>query len=162
MRNSEIGRVCLYDIVQIEDMRFISAHGSKTENSVRFVPLHNFVYTELAACAEEQKRAPDGAAFRFEIAKTSAIYGKANAGLGQRLGVSAKELATQNITFYSRRHFWKTLMNAHEPGDVKEYFMGNKVSGDTASRYSRRGRQGRERVVSKASEAVGILDTALF
>jgi integrase len=149
-------------MVTINKMRFINVRESKTENGVRFIPLHDFVYAKLAAYAKKEKRAPDEPIFRFDEAKRSRLYTRANLELGKKLKVDKDTLKAQNTTFYSGRHFWKTLMNARELGDVEEYFIGHKVSGDVAKRYNHRDRQGQQRIIGKAREVFRILDKALF
>jgi hypothetical protein len=71
-------------------------------------------------------------------------------------------LDAQNITFYSGRHYWKTLVNAYGLGGIEEYFMGHKVSKDAAERYNHRGKQGRGRLLAKTHEAFEILDKTLL
>jgi integrase len=71
-------------------------------------------------------------------------------------------LKKENITFYSGRHFWKTLMNANGLGEVEEYFMGHKVSNDVAKRYNHRDRQGQEKITEKARRVFKILEAKLF
>jgi site-specific recombinase XerD len=162
LRNSEIERIQLQDIITIKNLRFINVRQSKTENGIRLIPLHNFVYDKLTAYAKKKKRAPDEPVFQFKGVKRSLLYRKANIELGKKLKVSEETLKAQNITFYSGRHFWKTLMNAYELGDVEEYFMGHKVSNDVAKRYNHRDKQGQQHIVSKAREVFKILDKALF
>jgi site-specific recombinase XerD len=162
LRNSEIERIRLQDIVTINRLYFINVHESKTENGVRFIPLHSLVHDKLTAYAKKKKRSQDEPIFQFNKMKRSWLYGQANLELGKKLKVDKKTLKAQNITFYSGRHFWKTLMNAYELGDVEEYFMGHKVTGDVAKRYNHRDKQGQQRIINKAREVFKILDKALF
>ena len=162
LRNSEIERIRLQDIIMIKKIRFINIYESKSENGVRLIPLHDFVYDKLTAYAKKKKRAPDEQIFQFGISYGNKLYIKANAELGRKLGYDKDALAAQNITFYSGRHFWKTLLNAHELGDVEEYFMGHKLSNDVAKRYNHRDKQGQQRIVAKAREVIKMLDKALF
>jgi integrase len=90
----------------------------------------------------------------------STLYRKAALDMAGMLKADAGE--RKGVTFYSGRHYWKTLMNAGGLGDVEEYFMGHKVSGDVSKRYNHLDRQGRERIVEKAREVFGILDKRLF
>jgi hypothetical protein len=53
-------------------------------------------------------------------------------------------------------------MNAHDLGDIEEYFMGHKVSRDVSERYNHRDKQGRKRLLTKAREMFKILDKTLF
>jgi len=54
------------------------------------------------------------------------------------------------------------LMNSEELGDIEEYFMGHKVSGDVAKRYNHRDKQGREKLLEKAKKVFDILDKWVF
>jgi integrase len=155
MRNGEIGRLRMTDIVHIKECHFIDIKESKTENGLRLVPLHDFVYEKLKGYAK-------GAAGPvFE--RCPSRFTEANAELGRRLGKSEAELKAENITFYSGRHFWKTLMNAEGLGeDIEEVFMGHKVTGDVAKRYNHRDRQGQTLLVQKAKKVFAILDRRVF
>jgi integrase len=82
--------------------------------------------------------------------------------MGKLLEQTPEQLAEQNITFYSGRHYWKTLMSSAELGDVEEYFMGHKVSTDVAAIYNHRDKQGQKRILAKAKEALAVLDRQLF
>jgi len=86
----------------------------------------------------------------------------ANLSLAGLMGHSPEMLERENIRFYSGRPYWKTLMNSEGLGDVEEYFMGHKVSGDIAKRYNRKDKIGREKLVEKAREVLAVLDRRLF
>ena len=91
---------------------------------------------------------------------------KAYKMLGKMLKVNADFLTEKNITYYSGRHFWKTVMNVGQLGEgAEEVFMGHKVSADVARLYNHRdmqGKQGRQIIVKKAKHVFKILDTYLF
>jgi integrase len=159
LRNNEITNIRLQDIVVIRTCRFIDVKQSKTENGIRFVPLHDFVYERLTAWAKKKGIKED--ALLFAKAKPYA-FTKAYRLLGKMLGFTRAELKTQNIVFYSGRHYWKTLMNANNLGDIEEFFMGHKVSKDVAERYNHRDKQGQTRLLAKAREMFRILDRTLF
>jgi len=53
MRNCEIQRIQMEDIQTIEDCRFINIRESKTDNGIRLVPLHDFVYKKIKARADK-------------------------------------------------------------------------------------------------------------
>lgn len=157
MRNSEIGRFRMADIREIKGCHFIDIKESKTENGVRLVPLHGFAYEKLKAWARGRE------AGEPVFGKRPGQFTEANAELGRRLGKSAADLKAENITFYSGRHYWKTLMNAEGLGeDVEEVFMGHKVSGDVAKRYNHRDKQGQALLVQKAKKVFAILDRRVF
>jgi integrase len=167
MRNSEIERIKVSDIITIDNCRFINITDSKTRNGVRIVPLHDFVYKKLAGFIAKTGKKTDDLLFIFSIngkAKhnQSTLYKKANADMGVVMGLNDAELAEQHITFYSGRHYWKTLINSEDLGDIEEYFMGHKVSNNVAKRYNHRDKQGQEKILEKAREVLKILDKRLF
>jgi integrase len=167
MRNSEIERIRVKDIIKIDDCRFINITDSKTQNGVRIVPLHDFVYKKLHSFTIKTGKKPDDLLFIFTVTgkakhNQSTLYNKANTDMGVIMKIDKNILKEQHITFYSGRHFWKTLMNSEDLGDVEEYFMGHKVSNNTAKRYNHRDKQGQEKILEKAREAFKILDKRLF
>ena len=174
MRNSEMDRAQVKDIIQIKNRRFISISKSKTRYGARMVPLHDFVYAKLARHIKKTGKGPEDPLFCQENGKPlpRRRYTDANTALGmlarqdKTKPLTAEQikekLEAENITFYSGRHFWKTLMNAHELGEVEEYFMGHKVSSDVAKRYNHRDKQGQEKIAAKAGEVFKILDRNLF
>jgi integrase len=157
LRNEEIKRIRPGDIISLGSCRFIDIKESKTENGIRLVPLHPRVYQALMDCAEGvNPEAPF-----FGDCPQEAFSG-ANEDLARRLGMS-REAREQNITFYSGRHFWKTLMNSEGLGeDVEEIFMGHKVSGDVAKLYNHRDKLGKKLMEKKAKQVFSILDRRLF
>jgi integrase len=157
MRNGEIAKFCMGDIITREGCRFIDVRQSKTVNGVRLVPLHERVYRKLKNYAKG--KGPQERIFRN---CSSVIFSAANAELARIL--KAEEAAVrENITFYSGRHFWKTLMNAEGLGEeVEEVFMGHKVSNDVAKLYNHRDKQGKKMMAKKAKQVFSILDKRLF
>jgi integrase len=162
MRNSEIEKIRVKDIIAADGVYFIDAVKSKTGNGRRTVPLHPFVYKELAAYAKNLH--PESYIFSAKgNHNQSTEYRAANEALGERIGMSAEQMKEQKITYYSGRHFWKTVMNAGGLGeDVEEYFMGHKVSGDVRKRYNHKDKQGKEKLLEKAREIFAVLDKELF
>jgi integrase len=158
MRNGEIRSIRKKDIVEHYGARFVDLKESKTSNGVRLVPLHPFVYEKLIQYAGNKK---DNEAILKDI--TPYWFTKAYKALANKLGVSGEQLKRENITYYSGRHFWKTLMNSEGLGnDIEEVFMGHKVSGDVSKLYNHRDAAGMERVAKKALEVFKILDSKLF
>jgi len=158
MRNSEIMRVRKKDIITIGDCRFIDLKESKTENGVRLVPLHDKTYRKIICYAKDM----DDEKQIFGQTKDS-VFSKASQDLGKMMGVDDEYLKENNITFYSGRHFWKTMMSAGGLGeDAEEVFMGHKVSQNVAKLYNHRDKQGKEILVKKAKEVFKILDIYLF
>jgi integrase len=127
---------------------------------VRLVPLHEAVYGKLTAWAARNKKNSHSLLFDY---RSAAPFCRANEELARRLKAGAEELAREHITFYSGRHFWKTLMNAEGLGeDVEEIFMGHKVSSNVAKLYNHRDKQGKHLMVKKAKQVFSILDRRLF
>jgi integrase len=156
MRNGEIRRLRMEDILQVGGCRFASVRESKTASGVRLIPLHDFVYRKLCT-----RHAPQGAPL-FDFRRMEP-FNTANAELARQLGVGPEELERENITFYSGRHYWKTLMNSEGLGeDIEEIFMGHKVSGSVARLYNHRDKQGKKRMIKKARQVFSILDRCVF
>lgn len=165
MRNCEIKRTRTEDIIKIKTCYFIDIKDSKTKNSIRKVPLHNFVYNKLKAYIKKHNKEKDEYLFCQRRGKLTPIYWFTDAyiELGKHLNYTPEQLKKENIAFYSGRHFWKTLMNANGLGeDIEEVFMGHKVSADVKKRYNHRDKQGQAVIIKKANEVFKILDEALF
>jgi integrase len=157
MRNGEIADIRMSGIAESEGVRFIRIEKSKTASGNRSVPLHGFVYGKLAEYA--RGKSPDEPVFTV----CSRHFTKAYRDLGERLGAGAAELEAERITFYSGRHFWKTLMNSAGLGeDIEEVFMGHKVSGSVAKLYNHKDKQGRALLAKKAKQVFAILDRRVF
>ncbi|MDR2717005.1 MAG: site-specific integrase [Treponema sp.] len=158
MRNSEIRRLRMDDIEKISGCRFINIKMSKTQSGVRLIPLHETVYRKLEVWAARNKNN----SLLFDH-PTAASFCRANEELARQLKAGGEELEREHITFYSGRHFWKTLMNAEGLGDdIEEFFMGHKVSGNVAKLYNHRDKQGKQLMVKKAKQVFSILDRRLF
>jgi len=158
MRNSEAMKIAEEDIVKVGSCSFIDIKESKTPSGIRLVPLHDSVRKKiLNYCAKKEAKGPIFGRLNPEI------FAKANRQLAARLKVSEEALKKENITFYSGRHFWKTMMNAGGLGDdIEEFFMGHAVSGNVAKLYNHRDKQGKERVAKKARQVFKILDQYIF
>jgi integrase len=173
MRNSEIDRIQVKDIIKIDKFRFIYIPKSKSKNGIRVVPLHDFVYGKIKHYIDKYDKKPENLLFSQENGKRipRSYYTEANLMLGMYtrrgqgkldIDIIKEKLEKEQITFYSGRHFWKTLMSANNQGDVEEYFMGHKVTQDVSERYNHRDKQGQERIVTQAKLVFKILDKALF
>jgi integrase len=165
LRNSEICNLKVSDIIKIDDCYFLNISKSKTRNGVRIVPLHSFLHKKLIEYIEEKGLSGDGFIFKKQNAKNidSKVYKKSNLLLAEKIGVDKAYLSENNISFYSGRHFWKTLMSSEELGaEIEELFMGHKVSGDVAKRYNHRDKIGKEKLLKKTRKAFAILDDKLF
>jgi site-specific recombinase XerD len=157
MRNSEIEKMQVKDLIKISGYNFINIPASKTENGVRIVPLHEFVYKCLVNYITQTGKGEHDYIFSKEGRQIqSVVYRKANEDMIKILKLDTKE--AEGISFYSGRHFWKTLMSAEDLGSIEEYFMGHKVSRDVAKLYNHLDKQGRKKIVGKAKEVFKILD----
>lgn len=159
MRNSEIEKIQVKDLIKINGVTFIDIPESKTENGIRIVPLHPFVHKKLLAFIEG-KEADDYIFTKKGNHIQSPVYKKAAEDMTAVLEAEKKD--TENISFYSGRHFWKTLMSSQDLGNVEEYFMGHKVSKDVAKLYNHLDKQGQKKIIEKAKEVIKILDRRLF
>jgi len=159
MRNGEIGRIRPMDITAIEGVPFINIPESKTENGVRFVPLHPFVYEKIMKRIADCHVGPE--AFIFPKVNVH-VFASASREMGDLMGKRPEELKAQNITFYSGRSAWKTMINVEGLGDGEEYFMGHKVSSNVAKLYNHKDKVGRDNLLLKAREVFRILDKYLF
>jgi len=158
MRNGEINRLRLGDLVEIGGETFIDIPKSKTPSGERKVPLHPFARERLVGYA-------GGRDLVFpQVGKTfEKLCSAANAALGERLGYTREMLKAENIRFYSGRHFWKTMMSSENLGESAEkLLMGHKVSGDIANTYNHLDKVGAEKLAKVAREAFAVLDRCLF
>jgi len=160
MRNIEIQRMKFEDIDNIDGCYFIHIKKSKTPSGIRMVPLHNLVYRKLKAWAAKNKKTPQTLLFD---SRNAYVFSNAASCLREQLGVSEEEAEAENITFYSGRHFWKTLMSAEGLGeDIEEIFMGHKVSHNVTKLYNHRDKQGKDMMLKKAQQVFSILDRCIF
>ena len=158
MRNSEIMRIRMEDMQTIECSRFITVKNNKTSNGVRFVPLHEVLYRKLAALAAKAGKKNE----LFDFLNLS-HFRRANKDLAKILKASSSEIELENISFYSGRHFWKTLMSAEGLGEeVEEIMMGHKVVANVAKLYNHRDKRGKERLAKKARQVYEIIDRCIF
>jgi integrase len=162
MRNSEIEKIKINDIIELGGIHFIDIKDSKTKNGIRLVPLHEFTYQKLQQYVKQSgKNEKDYIFSDHGGPNQSTLYNQANTLLGKKLKLSKDEL--KGITFYSGRHFWKTLMNSEGLGEgIEEYFMGHKVSSDVSKNYNHKDKQGREKLLERAKEVFNILDKKVF
>jgi integrase len=163
-RNSEIEKIMVNDIIELDGIHFVDIKESKTKNGIRLVPLHDFVYRKIQRYVKKTNKQGENYIFSDHGGPNqSADYKKANSLLAKKLKVSDDELEKQKITFYSGRHFWKTLMSSEGLGDdIEEFFMGHKVSGDVSKNYNHKDKQGKERLLEKAREVFSVLDRKIF
>jgi integrase len=167
MREIEMMNLRGSDIISIEGYRFIDVKKSKTANGVRVIPLHDFVYAKLTAYMKARNIKDDGLIFekvrRDKFAKANMALAVMLAGGKPDMEKIKGDLQTQNISFKSGRHFWKTMLNAKELGDdIEEVFMGHRVTKDVAKIYNHRDKQGTKKVIQKTKVFMTILDDVIF
>jgi integrase len=163
MRNSEIERMQVKDIFLIDTFHFIDILDSKTKNGIRIVPLHEYVYGKISLFINQKQFTENSYIFKKTNKKLSSYtYDKANLELAKFTGYTREKLKEENISFYSGRHFWKTLMNSENLGDIEEYYMGHKISADVAKRYNHRDKQGKKKLLEKTKKVFQILDKYIF
>jgi len=164
IRNSEIERMRVNSIISIDNINFINITESKTKNGIRIVPLHDFVLQKLSAYIRKTKKKHNDLIFKKEntVKILSKTYENANAELAKFTKYTKEMLEKENITFYSGRHFWKTLMDSEMLGDIEEYFMGHKVSRNVSKRYNHKDKQGKKKLLERARKVFSILDKHIF
>jgi len=163
MRNSEIEKIQVKDIILMDKYHFINIPKSKSKNGIRIVPLHDFAYRKLSRFIRKNNLNENNYIFTKNGNKLgSRVYFRAYTELAKFTGYTAEKLKEENITFYSGRHFWKTLMNSEELGDIEEYLMGHKISSDVAKRYNHKDKQGKKKLYEKIDKLFKILDKQIF
>jgi integrase len=138
LRNSEIRLLRTGDFETINGMRFINltnsrndGSGMKTENSVRKVVLHDFVYDRMRDYISRHNRNN----YLFLNDKNNVFSASEVSNMiivmAGKIGVGRIYLAKHNITFHSWRHLFSTVL--YESGVISsdwiEYFMGHKQKG---------------------------------
>jgi integrase len=163
LRNSEIQNLTVNDIIARGDIHFLSITRSKTNAGVRVIPLHPKIRQTLEEWIDEKRLSGESHLFvkhaRQRIFKTAR---KANITMGSLLGKTPAELKADNITFYSGRHFYKTMLNLYDLGDIEELFMGHKVNKDVSERYNHKDKRGERELLKEAEKAIEIIDRSLF
>ena len=94
MRNSEIERIRVNDIIKMDDIYFIDIPDSKTRNGIRRVPLHNFAYKKISLFIRKNKLSGIDLIFKNPKRKKlgSDIYDEANIELGKYTGYDKEKL----------------------------------------------------------------------
>ena len=163
LRNSELQNLKVKDTFQRDDIHFLNISRSKTDAGVRIVPLHSKVLETIEEWVKNKNLLPEDYLFVknygkriFKAAK------KANILMGSFLGKTPEDLEAENISFYSGRHFYKTMLNSYNLGDIEELFMGHKVNRNISERYNHKNKRGQKELLKKAKEAIAIIDTTLF
>jgi len=163
LRNSEIQNLKPCDIITKEDTHFLTITKSKTDSGIRVIPIHPKLREALDEWVREKHLAHDR--YLFVPGGNSCIYKtarKAHIRMASILGKESAELEEDNITFYSGRHFYKTMLNYHNLGDIEELFMGHKVNRKVSERYNHKNKRGEKALLKEARKAIEIVDKTLF
>ena len=166
MRDCEIERIQIKDLIKISNVNFIDIPDSKTEYGERQVPLHNFVYKKLTAYAwKNNKKKPEDYIFKNPKVKTlgSRVFKKAYMEMAKHMDYTEEQVKKENIKFYSGRHFWKTLTRDESLGvDIEEIWMGHSVKNDVSKRYLHIDKQSLKNKLEKTRKLFNILDRKVF
>jgi integrase len=163
LRNNEIKNLKVKNILKKGPLYFLNIENSKTINGIRMVPLHHKVTETLNEWIEERHLLDDD--YLFVKSANQRLYRaakKANRLLGSLLNKKSEELENENITFYSGRHFYKTMLNSHNLGDIEELFMGHSVGNGVKERYNHKNKRGENELLKEAGRAIEIIDKLLF
>jgi integrase len=163
LRNSEIQNLKAEDIILKDDVHFLSVTRSKTVSGIRLIPVHAKVREAIGGWVKENNLLAENYLFTsaagrriFKAAKKAHLY------MGSLLGKTKEDLDRENITFYSGRHFYKTMLNLYNLGDIEELFMGHKVNRKVSERYNHKNKRGEKELLGEARKALEIIDLSLF
>ena len=163
LRNSEIQNLKAKDLFSREDVPFLNITKSKTSSGIRAVPLHPRIRQILEEWINEQKLCGEDYFFVDTSGQhISRIFNRANIFMGSLLGKTPLELKEDNISFYSGRHFYKTMLNSYNLGDIEELFMGHRVNKKVSERYNHKDKRGEKELLREAKKAIEIIDESLF
>ena len=164
LRNSEICNLRVRDIQNNPNsIDFLNIEQSKTLNGIRKIPLHSKVREALDCWIKEHGLTEDDYIFiRNQNQRFYRTAKKAGDCLGAVLGITPEELSSQNITFYSGRHFYKTMLNSYNLGDIEELFMGHSVTKKVSEIYNHKNKRGEKLLMEAAKRAIEIIDICLF
>jgi integrase len=161
LRNCEIENIKMNDFFIMDNFHFLNVPDSKTPNGIRTVPIHDFVYKKLMNYAKKNNKTDYILKPNAKIIQ-STEYRKAAVELAKHLGYTEEYMDKENITFYSGRHFWRTLTDAEGLGDIGEIFMGHKVSADVSKIYNHKDKIGKTKKIEKVKHLFRILDEYVF
>jgi integrase len=163
IRNSELQQLTVKDIIVKGDVHFLNITKSKTGAGIRIVPLHPKILKTLEEWVNEMHLSPEDCLFvKNDMQRIFKVAKKANIFMGHLLGKKPEELEAENITFYSGRHFYKTMLNLYNLGDIEELFMGHKVNKQVSERYNHKDKRGEKELLKQARKAIQIIDKSLF
>jgi len=163
LRNSEIQNLKVKDIIVKGDLNFLTINKSKTSSGKRIVPLHPKIVKSLDEWIKEKGFSDECCLFtKHPGSRLFKAAQKAHYYMAALLGKKKEELEKENITFYSGRHFFKTMLNCFNLGDVEEIFMGHKVPKNVSERYNHKDKRGEKELLKEAGKLIEIVDKVLF
>ena len=142
---------------------FLNIENSKTINGIRRIPLHPKIKEALDSWINRHRLTEND--FLFIRNKNQRFYKsakKANNFLGSLLGKDPGKLEAENITFYSGRHFYKTMLNNSSLGDIEELFMGHSVNKKVSELYNHKNKRGEQELLKAAAKTIEIIDRCFF
>ena len=171
LRNSEILNLKASDCITKEGIAFLNIAKSKTDSGIRVVPIHPSVREALDKWTRKNRLGGEDYLFAKPQIGEPGRAGerrmykdakKANVFMAGVLGKGPDDLEKENITFYSGRHFYKTMLNFYNLGDIEELFMGHKVNRQVSERYNHKNKRGEKALLLEAGKAIEIIDKTLF
>ena len=127
------------------------------------MPLHGKLLKDLLVWIQEHRLTEENYLFvkseKDRIFKTTK---KAHIYMGALLGKTLEDLIEHNISFYSGRHFYKTMLNLYNLGDIEELFMGHKVNRKVSERYNHKDKRGEKELLKEARRALAVIEVSLF
>jgi integrase len=163
LRNSEIRNLRAKDIIHKGGIDFVNIEKSKTQNGIRIIPLHRRLKESLDEWIQNHDLSENDYLFikrhgqRFDKSAK-----KAHDFLASRLDRDIPGSEDKSISFYSGRHFYKTMLNNRGLGDIEEMFMGHKVNKNIGDRYNHKNKRGEQELLKKAKKALEIIDECLY
>jgi integrase len=132
LRNNEIAKIQLDDFEKVNGVMFLNVRGTKTENAPRLAPVSNYLYKEVLKYVKENDIPNDKPLFRKTY---NDFFRKAYKEMGRVLGYTESQLSEKNITFYSGRHTYKSILalgydKVSLPVNFQELFMGHTLKGN--------------------------------
>ncbi|MCL2373625.1 MAG: tyrosine-type recombinase/integrase [Treponema sp.] len=162
LRNGEIQNLKANDMHIKEDICFLAIAKSKTASGIRTIPIHPTVREILGEWISQKRLGGEDYLFAEERGRMHKSTKKAHLLMAAILGKELGDMERDHITFYSGRHFYKTMLNFHNLGDIEELFMGHKVNKKVSERYNHKNKRGEKALLGEARKALEIIDLTLF
>lgn len=136
LRNEEIIAIQPEDIFSPkEGYYFLKVRGTKTENAERYVPVCDFLLTKINEYIEKNNIQNGQQILNYKV-RMDRDFHSAYVLLGKKLGYTEELMKEKNITFYSLRHLYKTILTSViSDNQLVEYFMGHSEGRDVRRSY---------------------------